>query len=144
MNTLQSSQILKTTAKWILSIAGTYIFWMIAYFVLVKLAINEIRDLQAGGKNFVDHLNAVTIFWYVLYFLVLAVCLYVVYSLVLYAPRPQISALVSSLLIGSSATIVMIAAVKDAPIIQILPHLLINLPFLAAVLTGFKRDKHIS
>ena len=120
-------------AKWVLAILGTYLFWLIAYFILAKFALAEIRDLQSSALT----ISNASVFWYLIYLGALLVCVFIVYRLISYAPNPRIAGIIYTVLLSSSTALIVASLAPSTDKIRITPHIFINACFLIAGLMTF-------
>jgi|GEM_PF-2495197 len=131
---------LSNALKWLVAIAGSFIFWIITYFILVKFALSEISELESTAPGSESGIGA-KIFWYALYFGGLIFCLYVVYQIIRFAPRPKIAAIVFAVILSLCTALVVKSLTGNTSSLRILPHIAINLSFfIAAIFAFFKRE----
>jgi hypothetical protein len=132
INNMKTSKF-KLLLIWALFITGTYIFWIFSYFVLVKFALGEINELQYAAGNIYQSLSLNSVFWYMLYIGGIGLCMLALKQLVLKAPSPKLAAIIYGLLIVISAGILINQLVRTVNIIHVLPHIIVNVCFLIAI-----------
>lgn len=124
---------------WVLFIIGSYIFWLFAYFVLTKFALNEISALRYGSGNFYDAITLGNIFWYLLYIGGLVLSMYIIRLLIVKSPAPKLAAVIYASLIIVSEAVLVKGLSSNTSGINILPHIIINACFLfGIIITYFK------
>lgn len=128
--------VLKSSAEWLVAVPGVYLFWLISYFILAKFALKELMVLSAES-SFSAAVSFSSVFWYLIYLAGLSICLYIVYRLTQYAPQPRIAAVINAVLISASAAVICISLSKTTVTALLLPHVVINLFFLAAGILAF-------
>lgn len=129
----------KLVLGWSLFIIGSYIFWLFAYFVLTKFALSEITNFRYGNTGISQILSLGNIFWYLLYLGGVVLCMYVIKLLIVKSPAPKPAALIYAALIIISEAVLIKGLFDSTQIINIFPHIAINLCFLfGIVFTYFK------
>lgn len=128
---------LKLVFIWALFIIGTYIFWILSYFVLVKFALGEINELKYTAGSIYQVISLSNLFWYLLYLGGIALSMFAIKQLVVRAPNPKIAAAVYAVLIAVSATVLIKELASKVNILHILPHIIVNLCFLIVIVVTY-------
>ena len=129
----------KLILGWSLFIIVSYIFWLFAYFVLAKFALSEISSFRYGNISVSEALSLGNIFWYLVYIGGIALCMYVIRLFIVKSPAPKSAALIYAALIIISEAVLVKGLFDSTPIINLFPHIAINLCFLfGIVITYFK------
>jgi hypothetical protein len=115
---------------------GFYIFWCFAYYILARYGQSEwstfMRDKAAFWKGF----KAGDIFWYLIYLGGIALSMYFIYLFVIKSPMPKIAAIIYGILLIASEGY-FLTALSASNSIKVIPHVAINVCFLAAIVIGF-------
>lgn len=129
----------KLVLGWSLFIIVSYIFWLFAYFVLAKFALSEISNFRYGTTGLSDAFSLGNIFWYLAYIGGIALCMYVIRLFIIKSPAPKLAALIYAALIVISEAVLLKGLFDSTAVINIFPHVVINLCFLFGILiTYFK------
>jgi len=129
----------KLVLGWSLFIIVSYIFWLFAYFILAKFALSEISSFRYGNISISEALSLGNIFWYLVYIGGIALCMYVIRLFIVKSPAPKSAALIYAALIIISEAVLLKGLLDSTPLINIFPHIVINLCFLfGIIITYFK------
>lgn len=129
----------KLVLGWSLFIIVSYVFWLFAYFVLAKFALSEISNFRYGNIGLSEALSLGNIFWYLVYICGIALCMYLIRLFIVKSPAPKSAALIYAALIIISEAILVKGLYDSTLIINIFPHIAINLCFLfGIIITYFK------
>lgn len=132
----------KLILHWLLITIGFYIFWAFSYLVLTKFALEQFNRFSNGTSGFWSKLTGSDLFWFALFIFGMAIVIFVFRKFIQYAPVPKIAALVYTVLIAASVGILLDKLLESTAFFYTLPHIVVNLVFIAAILiSGFKKEQ---
>lgn len=132
----------KLILHWLLITIGFYLFWGCAYLILTKFALDEFNRFTYKTSGFWSKLTASDVFWYALFIFGIAIVIFVFRKFLQYSPSPKIAALIFSALIIVSVGILLDKLLETTKLFNNLPHIVINLVFITAILMrGFRKEK---
>ena len=133
---------LKLTLHWLFIVVTFYIVWALAYLIFVKFAMSEISNISNAPGSIWSVITAADIFWFVMFIFGIAVTCFLFTKAIQYSPHPKIAAAIYILLVVLSVGTLVLKLLETSTMIQILPHLVINVIFLIPMLSAlFKKDK---
>jgi phosphoglycerol transferase MdoB-like AlkP superfamily enzyme len=134
---------LKLALHWLLFVVGFYLFWGLSYLILTKFALSQVSSFQSNTGNIWSQLTATDIFWYVMFIFGIAVVIYVIRLFINYAPNVKIAVLIYAVLIIASVAILVNKLAESTTVINLMPHIIINLAFLVPMaMMFFKGDEN--
>jgi hypothetical protein len=129
---MQESRLsLKTTLRWTLLILGFYIFYIIAYLLLVRSMLSTFNWFISDQQKFWSEFKSGDAFWYAMFLLALLFVLYLTTLFVTYAPKPKTAALIFASLVLATQLFLLFALPAD---VKLVPHLFINGSFILVLL----------
>lgn len=128
---------LKLTLHWLLFTVGFYLFWALSYLVLAKFALAQFNRFSYARGSILSEITASDIFWFAMFVFGIAVCIFVIRKLIQYAPNRKIAAAAYAILMISSVGVLLDKLLETATIIDILPHIVINIAFLIPMIMIF-------
>lgn len=132
---------LKLALHWLLITVAFYIFWALAYLILVKFAMSQMDKFSYSTKSIWTQITASDIFWFAMFIFGMAIVIFVIKKAMQFSPNSKIAALIYAILIILSVGILVNKLMETNSNMDILPHLLINGVFLVPlVLKFFKKD----
>lgn len=128
---------LKLTLHWLLITVAFYIFWALAYLILVKFAMSQIDKFSYSSKSIWTQITASDIFWFAMFIFGMAIVIFVIKKAMQFSPNAKIAALIYAILIILSVGILVNKLLETNSNIDMLPHLIINGVFLVPLVLQF-------
>lgn len=124
----------KLILSWILFVSGFYLFWLLSYLLSVRYVLSQLSRLYGTGDNSWSQLTIDDAFWFFLFIAGIALVMYILKQFTIRAPNSRIAAIIYVLLILSCVIAVLSKLFSTTTTDHLLPHILINLLFVAAIL----------
>lgn len=135
---------LKLTLHWLLITIGFYLFWAVSYLVLAKFALSQFNRFGYSKSSIWSQLTASDIFWYALFAFGIAIVIFVIRKFIQYAPDTKIASIVYAVLIILSVGILVDKLSETTTLLNIIPHLIINLIFVVAIAITYLKKAQVT